>query len=194
MDNSKNPIKELETLMNYHYGRIRLNQALYAHKEGNKERAKQKLNEAESMLAGWTGIYARIASTNLIMGNKSSAIKWIKKGLSENPKWTVYLSAFYLLRENPEMESIIDPSVFNHQDWESAMGMMSNLGMELEVIELGNELIQREIESSYLNFLLGRSYFYEKEDNKAIKHLERALQMDNTNIEAQNLLNKLKRK
>ena len=194
VDNSKNPIKELETLMNYHYGRIRLNQALYAHKEGNKERAKQKLNEAESMLAGWTGIYARIASTNLIMGNKSSAIKWIKKGLSENPKWTVYLSAFYLLRENPEMESIINPSIFNHQDWESAMGMMSNLGMELEVIELGNELIQRKIESSYLNFLLGRSYFYEKEDDKAIKHLERALQMDSANSEAQNLLIKLKRK
>ena len=100
VDNSKNPIKELETLMDYHYGRIRLNQSLYAQREGNMERAKQKLTEAESMLDGWTGMYARIARANIGIGNKNAAIAWIKKGLLENPKWSVYLPAFYFLRDH----------------------------------------------------------------------------------------------
>ena len=194
VDNSKKPIKELETLMDYHYGRIRLNQALYANREGNEKRATQKLREAESMLDGWTGMYAKIARANIALGKEGPAINWIKKGLAENPKWSVYLPAFYFLRESPEMESIIKPGNFSVTDWESAMGMLSNLGRELEVIELGNRLISRKIESSYLNFLLGRSYFYEKERDKAIGHLERALEIDGTNIEAEILLERLRKK
>ncbi len=193
VDNSKNPIEELQTLMDYHYGRIRLNQALYAHREGNSERAKQKLKEAESMLNGWTGMYSRIAGANVAMGNEDSAVNWIKKGLVENPNWSVNIPAFYFLRDNPEMKSIIKPDSFGIKDWESAMGMLSNLGRELEVIELAKGLIDKKIESSYLNFLLGRSYFYEKEQNKAIEYLEKALKLDSENIEAQNLLDKIKK-
>ncbi len=193
VDNSKNPIEELQTLMDYHYGRIRLNQALYAHREGNSERAKQKLKEAESMLNGWTGMYSRIAGANVAMGNEDSAVNWIKKGLVENPNWSVNIPAFYFLRDNPEMKSIIKPDSFGIKDWESAMGMLSILGRELEVIELAKGLIDKKIESSYLNFLLGRSYFYEKEQNKAIEYLEKALKLDSENIEAQNLLDKIKK-
>ena len=193
VDNSKNPIEELQTLMDYHYGRIRLNQALYAHREGNSERAKQKLKEAESMLNGWTGMYSRIAGANVAMGNEDSAVNWIKKGLVENPNWSVNIPAFYFLRDNPEMKSIIKPDSFGIKDWESAMGMLSNLGRELEVIELAKGLIDKKIESSYLNFLLGRSYFYEKEQNKAVEYLEKALKLDSENIEAQNLLDKIKK-
>ncbi|MEM1259656.1 MAG: DUF1028 domain-containing protein [Bacteroidota bacterium] len=194
VDNSKNPIKELETLIDYHYGRIYLNQSLYAQREGNMERAKQKLTEAESMLEGWTGMYGRIARANIAIESEESAIYWIKKGLSENPKWSVYLPAFYLLHDNPKLKSVIKPNTFSITDWESALGMLSNLGRELEVIELGNGLIKKKIESSYLNFLLGRSYFYEKEPDQAIAHLERALQMDGTNVEAQVLLDRIKDK
>ncbi len=192
VDNSKNPMDELQTLMNYHYGRIRLNQALYAHREGNSKRAKQKLTEAESMLEGWTGMYSRIAGANTVMGNEEVAVEWIKKGLAENPNWSVNVPAFYFLRNHPEMKSIIQPDSFDIKDWENALGMLSNLGRELEAIELAQELIDKNIESSYLNFLLGRSYLYEKEQNKAIKHLDKALKMDSENIEAQNLLDKIK--
>lgn len=192
VDNSKNPIHELQTLMDYHYGRIRLNQALYAFREGNSERAKQKLTEAESMLDGWTGMYSRIAGANVAMGNEDTAINWIKKGLAENPNWSVNLPAFYFLRDNSLMKSIIEPDSFGVNDWESAMGMLSNLGRELEVIELGKGLINKKIESSYLNFLLGRSYFYEKENDKATKYLEKAIEMDNENIEAHNLLSTIR--
>ena len=194
VDNSKEPIQELKTLMDYHYGRIRLNQALYAHREGNLKRAKQKLTEAESMLNGWTGMYSKIAGANIAMENEKKAINWIKKGLAENPNWSVNIPAFYFLRNNPEMKSRIQSDSFSVTDWETAMGMLSNLGRELEVIEEIKGLFKKKIESSYLNYLLGRSYFYEKEQEKAIKYLETALKMDSENIEAENLLNKIKAK
>ncbi|MEL6916225.1 MAG: hypothetical protein AAFO99_00705 [Bacteroidota bacterium] len=93
-----------------------------------------------------------------------------------------------------ELQSIIKPLSFDINDWESAMGMLSNLGREQDAIDLGKELIAKKMESSYLNFLLGRSYFYEKEQDKAITYLEKALLMDNANIEAKNLLGKLTKK
>lgn len=194
VDHSKTPIQELETLMDYHYGRIRLNQARHAHREGNIKRAHQKLTEAEAMLTGWTGMYARIAATHLTLGDEDSAMAWITKGLAENPKWPTYLPAFYVLREHPEMKSLLNPSTFSVADWESAMGMLSNLGRELEVIALGKGLIDRKIESANLNFLLGRSYFYEKEPDQAKRHLEKALQLDPAHREAELLLERLEKK
>ena len=192
VDNSKKPIQELQILMDFHYGRIRLNQAISAYRERDVALAKQKLIEAESMLNGWTGMYSRIAWINIALGNEDMAVSWIKKGLKENPNWSVNLSAFYCLRNNSELESIIDPNSFEIKDWENAMGMLSNLGLEMEVIDLGESLIDKKIESSYLLFLLGRSYFYEKTTKNAIKYLKRALQLDSDNIEAQNLINELK--
>lgn len=192
VDNSKNPIQELQILMNYHYGRIRLNQARYAHRAGNSQRAKTKLAEAELMLDGWTGMYSRIAATNAVMGNDDKAILWIKKGLSENSNWTVNLPAFYFLKDHPEMAKLIEPKTFSTKDWESALGMLSNLGREIEIIKLSKELIKNDMESSYLYFLLGRSHFYEKEKDKAIMYLSKALNMDKENIEAHNLLKKIK--
>jgi len=167
VDNSKNPIEELQILMGYHYGRIRLNQALYAHRKGHSERAKRLLLEAQSKLDGWTGIYSRIASANITMGNEEVAVNWIKKGLAENPSWSVNIPAFYFLRDNPELKSMIQPESFSVRDWETAIGMLSNLGRELEIIELAKDLTDKKIESSYLNYLIGRSYFYEKEREKA---------------------------
>ncbi len=194
VDNSKNPIKELQTLMNYHYGRIRLNQSLYANRLGNSKKAKQKLSEAEALLDGWDGIYSRIAVANMVLGNEDAAIKWIQKGLAENPLWSINIPAFYFLRNNPELKPIIKIESFTVKDWESAISMLSNLGRELEVIELSKRLIDNKIESSYLYFLLGRSYFYEKEVDNAIQYLNISLKMDSDNIEAEKLLHKIKSK
>ena len=71
--------------------------------------------------------------------------------------------------------------------------MLSNLGRELEVIQLGEALLKKEVRSSYLYFLLGRSYFYEKESQRAIQYLNTALQLDSKNVEAQQLLERLKK-
>lgn len=191
VDNSKNPIEELGTLMNYHYGRIRLNQANYAQRAGNSKRANEKLAEAEAMLEGWTGIYPRIAKVNMSMGKEAAAVNWIKKGLGENPNWSAYLPAFYCLRDHPEIKSILKVETFKTKDWESALAMLSNLGREMEAIELGEELLGKGVKSSYLHFLLGRSYFYEKDNTKAIMYLEKALEMDEENVEAKELWDKI---
>jgi uncharacterized Ntn-hydrolase superfamily protein len=192
VDNSANPIEELQTLMHYHYGRIRLNQSLYAIRMGDIKLSKIRLEEAESMLNGWNGIYPKIAQANIALGNEDESIKWIKRGLSENPEWAVYVPAFYCLHHHPEMKSIIKPESFTIKDWESAMIMLSNLGRELEAIELAESLIDKKMGSSYLSFLLGRSYFNEKQKDKAIKHLEQALTLDKDNVEAEELLTKIK--
>jgi len=194
VDNAKQPIQELQTLMNYHYGRIRLNQSHYAFKAENRKRALDKLAEAEIMLDGWTGIYPKIAATHIVLGNEDKAIKWIKKGLEEHLDWTVYVPAFYVLKDHSEMKSIIKPESFTIKDWESAMGMLSNLGRELEVIELGKELIARNITSSYLYYLLGRGFFYEKDQLNAILYLKKAVHVDPENIEAEDLLSKIRGK
>ena len=192
VDNSKNPIKELNTLMNYHYGRIRLNQARYAFESGDNSSAESKLKEAEIMLDGWTGIYSKIAIVNFMMGSEDVAIKWIKKGLAEDPHWKINIPAFYFLKDNPELKKIIDPKTFSIQDWEIALSMLINLGQELEVIDLAEKLIANDMESSYLNYLIGRSYNYQQNEKKAIFHLERALKLDSNNNEAQNLLRQIR--
>ena len=193
VDHAKNPIKELQTLMGYHYGRIWLNQALYAHRGGNKVRAIQKLAAAEAQLEGWNGIYPRIAHAHLVMGNEATAITWIKKGLIENPKWSVYLPAFYLLKDHPEMEGLIVSNTYSSSDWESALEMLSNLGRELDVIALGNDLIQKETVSPNLLYLLGRSHYYEKEPKRAVEFLKKALQLDSNHVEAQQLLHRIEK-
>lgn len=188
VDNSKNPIKELSTLMDYHYGRIRLNQAQFAHRSGRDKIAINKLREAETMLEGWTGMYSKIAIANIKMGFEDSAVNWIKKGLAEDGAWALNIPAFYFLRDHPQLKSIVNTENFDVKDWEVALGMLSNLGRESEAIELSERLIKENIESSYLSYLLGRSYFYEKQNKKAIQYLETAIKMDAENIEAQKLL------
>ena len=191
VDNAKDPIQELKILMGYHYGRIWLNQALYAYRGGNKARAEQKLAAAEAHLAGWDGIYPRIAGVHLVMGNERAAITWIKRGLAENPNWKVYLPAFYMLKDHPEMASIIQPSAFSTSDWESALEMLSRLGREIEIITKGHDLIQNEQVSPQLFYIIGRSHYYEKEPKKAIANLKKALQMDINHLEAKLLLQKI---
>ncbi len=56
VDHSTQPFTDLKRLLNYHYGRIRLNQAIYAHNFGNEKRATKKLQEAENLLVGWNGM------------------------------------------------------------------------------------------------------------------------------------------
>lgn len=192
VDNSKEPIKELQTLMNYHYGRIRLNQSIFAFREGNRKLAKDKLIASELMLNGWTGIYSKIAFIHIALNNEDGAVKWIKKGLEENPNWSVNLPAFYVLHEHPEIKTIIKPETFGEKEWKIALGMLSNLGREMELITLGNTLLEKNIQSSYLYFLVGRAYYYENDLPKAILFLTQALDIDVENVEAEKLLSDLK--
>ncbi|MEM9326178.1 MAG: DUF1028 domain-containing protein [Bacteroidota bacterium] len=191
VDHSRQPIEDLQVLMDYHYGRIELNRSLYAIRSGNVSLGRTRLLRAEEMLKGWTGIYSRIAQAHITLGDEEDAVRWISRGLQENPQWSVNLPAFYVLRNHPKMEGLIDPSTFSMTDWEHALGMYSNLGREAELIGLADELLEKQLESTYLHYLLGRAYHFEKDLAKAREHLLRALQLDGNNVEAKQLLNRV---
>ena len=131
VDHSKEPFKELKNLLNYHYGRIRLNQAIYALDFKNEKRSKTKLKEAENLLEGWNGMYSKIAYVHSLLGNDERAIFWIEKGLLENPKWTVNLPAFYYLRNHEKLSELIKPNSFSLKDWENAISMLIRLNLSL---------------------------------------------------------------
>lgn len=191
VDNSSRPLEELQELMNFHYGRILLNQSLSIFQNGNEIEAMTKLKQAESLLIGWDGMYGKIAKANIILGDEDKAVKWIKKGLQENPKWSVNIPAFYFLREHPQLKPIISPKNFSNKDWSDALSMLSSLGREGEVLLLGHKLIDEGITSSYIYYLIGRSYYFEEKLLKSSKYLKRALKLDPLNIEAKRLMRKL---
>jgi uncharacterized Ntn-hydrolase superfamily protein len=61
VDDSKDPFCYLTRLLQYHYGRIRLNQATYALRMGNRQRGITLLAEAQSMTKGWNGLQGKVA-------------------------------------------------------------------------------------------------------------------------------------
>lgn len=192
VDNSQQPFKELKTLLNYHYGRIKLNQSEIAFKEyGNVKRAKEKIIEAENLLDGWNGIYSKIAYVYSLLGNEEKSIFWIQKAMLENPNWEVNLPAFYYLRKNEDLTKLINPDLFSLNDWENAISMLLKLNKASEAISLSNEILSNGFESSYLYYLLGDSYHKIGNNKEAKKKLERALKIDPTNIEAKMILNKI---
>jgi len=192
VDHSKTPFEDLERLLNYHYGRIRLNQALYAQRSGNTALADQRLTAAEAMLEGWTGMYPRIALANFSIRNEDKAVTWIQKGLKESPNFTTYLPSFYVLKDHPTLKGLIQEETFDIRDWETALSMLSNLGKELELISLAERLIAQDMDSSQVYFLLGRAYHFEKEKAKSIRNLTKAVELDHQNTEAIALLEKIK--
>jgi uncharacterized Ntn-hydrolase superfamily protein len=191
VDNAAQPFEELQTLLDYYYGRIRLNQSIYAYKAGNSERAHQKLKEAESLLKGWNGMYGKIAYANTILGDEDKAVTWIQKGLNENPSWTVNLPAFYYLRENKALSPLIKPETFSIKDWENATQMLIRLGRHQEALKLCQKVLTQEKQSSYLYYLLAQCQLKLGEKESAIQSLNSALELNQNNVEAKILLNEI---
>ena len=192
VDHSKEPFIDLQRLLNYHYGRIRLNQANYAFRASFYDRAKAKLTEAEYLLEGWNGMYANIALMHSRLGQDDQAVVWIKKAILENVEWKLQLPLFYYLKDHPQLEGMIHPATFSTKDWENAYMILIRLGKP-EALYLLDELNAKGIDSSYLQYLAGKLYDQTGvEQQKAILHLERALRLDPDNIEAELLLKRLK--
>ena len=87
---------------------------------------------------------------------------------------------------------MIPEETFDIRDWETALSMLSNLGMELELISLAERMIAQDMDSSQVYFLLGRAYYFEKENAQSIRYLTKAVELDHQNIEAIALLEKIK--
>ncbi|OJJ20271.1 hypothetical protein BKI52_17545 [marine bacterium AO1-C] len=194
VDHSKAPFKELQRLLDYHYGRITLNQATYALRAGNKTRATSKLLKAEKQLAGWNGMYGRIALVHSLFGNDEQAAQWVLKAIQENKQWKVNLPAFYYLSNQPVLKSLIKPKAFTTKNWEQAISMLLRLEQANKALTLAQEVLSKGKSSSYLYYLLGKSEARLKHISKAKIALKKALALDQSNVEARKLLKSLSKK
>lgn len=188
VDDSKDPFGDLQRLLNYHYGRIRLNQAVFAIKMGNTKLGKTRLTEAEQLVMGWNGIQEKVAMANILLGENAKAITIIHAAIAENPKWKEYLPAFYLLKDEPGMQGLIEEKSFTEKNWISAVSFLTELGRDSQSIILCKKALLLYPSSSYLHFLLGQSLFTEGKKPEAKKEWEFALSLDASNDEARTAL------
>lgn len=126
VDHSITPFEDLSRLLSFHYGRIRLNQAIFQLKNKNKEKGIALLEQATTMLDGWKGIQPKIAMANILAGRETTAVQILK---DVNPE---YLPAFYCLKNYMP----IDTSRFDYKDWNSAIEMLKQLNRYDEAIQL----------------------------------------------------------
>ncbi|MFK7935334.1 MAG: DUF1028 domain-containing protein [Saprospiraceae bacterium] len=191
VDNAEQPFAELQQLLNYHYGRIRLNQSFYALRAGNSKRAIDKLKEGEQLLTGWYGIYDRLAMAHYQNNQTERAVELIQTALINDANWKNRLPAFYFLRSHPTIKLLINPADFSLQDWQNALQVLLNLERNTEAIRLGTQLIKQQIESSYLYYLIAKAHDGNGNQAAALKYVNLALKIDDKNIKAEELKTKL---
>ncbi|KAF2517147.1 DUF1028 domain-containing protein [Flavobacterium foetidum] len=183
VDDSKTPFEDLQKLLNYHYGRIRLNQAVSAIRKKNIEKGTILLAEAQKMLEGWNGIYPKISIAFLMLNDEKNAIAYIKKGLKENPNWKEYLPVFYCLKNQPEIAALLNEKQFTDKDWTSATATLLTLGREKEALE-----ILSKKPSSPLYLVFAKAYQKQEKNNLAKEYASKAVKLDTANAEAKLIL------
>lgn len=188
VDNSKTPFEDLQRLLNYHYGRIRLNQAIYAIRAKDTSHGSTLLHEAEQMLEGWNGMYSKLALAYILLGDEQKPVSLVQKGLAENPQWKEYLPAFYCLHNHPEISSMLHVETFSLKDWCNAVNFMLEIDKSEDAIALAEKILRQYPDASYLYFLLAQGYLQQGNNVLAVKQLRHALQLDPDNVEAKALL------
>ncbi|MES1220696.1 MAG: DUF1028 domain-containing protein, partial [Bacteroidota bacterium] len=141
VDNSKTPFEDLQKLLNYHYGRIMINQSIGAIKMMNKKRGEDLLHQAEILVDGWNGIYSKLAMAYILLGNEDKAVSIIQKSLAENQKWKESLPAFYCLIQHPEIRQLINVDSFSLKDWDNAINFMTEINHNKQAIELAFKVL-----------------------------------------------------
>lgn len=215
VDDSHDPFGDLTRLLNYHYGRIRTNQAIYAINMGNLQRGRMLLSQAEAMVKGWNGMQGKIALAYLLLGEKAKAVAIIRAAIHDNPQWKENLPAFYLLRNEPGMREYfyeVAPngrgSTGDHantsnrgpgsargrekpmteKDWIAAISLIDQLNQPAAEDSLCRKALQQFPQSSYLYYQLGQTLQSENQPAAAKTALQRALTLDPANAEAAALL------
>ncbi|MBO9659199.1 MAG: DUF1028 domain-containing protein [Chitinophagaceae bacterium] len=191
VDNSKTPFKDLQKLLDHHYGRIRLNQAIRAIRNNDTQKGSRLLSEATVMLEGWNGIYPKIALAYLLLKEDKKAIGYIKKGLAETDAWKEFLPSFYLIRNDPSADGLISEDSFDEKDWSSAIYMLVNTNRLKEAAELSEDLLTR-YPTTLIYYLSGKVNLQLGNRQKAKEHLSKSLQLDANNEESKILLAQLK--
>ena len=191
VDNSKTPFEDLQKLLNYHYGRIMINQSIGAIKMMNKKRGEDLLHQAEILVDGWNGIYSKLAMVYILLGNEDKAVSIIQKSLAENRKWKENLPAFYCLIQHSEIRQLINVDSFSLKDWDNAINFMTEINQNKQAIELAFKVLQNYPNSSFTYYLLGKAYIGEGDKKNAKEYLLKSLLFDNENAEAKKLLQDL---
>jgi uncharacterized Ntn-hydrolase superfamily protein len=184
VDDSKDPFGDLQRLLNYHYGRIRLNQAIFAIKMGNIPLGKTRLSAAEQLVKGWNGMQGKVAMAHILLGENGKAVAIIHAAIAENPQWREYLPAFYFLKDEPGMGGLLNEKAFTEKDWISAVSFLGELGRNAQAELLSKKALQLFPASSYLHYLLGKALDDSGQKAAAKKEWEAAVRLDPTNQEA----------
>ena len=188
VDDSHDPFGDLARLLNYHYGRIRTNQAIYAINMGNLQRGRMLLSQAEVMVKGWNGMQGKIALAYLLLGEKAKAVAVIRAAIHDNPQWKENLPAFYLLRNEPGMQEYFRSHSMSEKDWIAAISLFDQLNRPAAEDSLCRKALQQFPQSSYLYYQLGQTLQSENQPAAAKTALQRALTLDPANAEAAALL------
>ncbi len=191
VDDSKTPFEDLQRLLNYHYGRIRVNQTLYALRNGNRARAERLLPEAERLTRGWNGMSGKLALAYIMMGSEDKAATTLLQAIQENPKRMTMLPAFYCLREHRLLKPYIKENAFSVKDWNNAISLLLQLKRIDEAISLAKRTLKTYPKASNTHYLLGKALTANKNVAGAKVSLQKALAIDGTHLEAQRFLESL---
>ncbi len=188
VDDSRNPFGDLTRLLNYHYGRIRANQAIYAIRMGNRQRGIMLLTQADSLTKGWNGLQSKIATAWLLLHEPAKAVATIRAAIHDNPKFKENIPAFYLLRNEPGMQEYFQGKTFNEKDWIAAVDLLDQLDLLTEEDTVCRKALQQFPSSSYLYYLRGKLLQSQSKTADAKAALQKAVQLDHDNAEAVALL------
>jgi uncharacterized Ntn-hydrolase superfamily protein len=191
VDHSRKPFEELERLLNFHYGRIMINQAVYAIRMNNTVRGRQLLEQAGKQVTGWYGMYSNLAKAYLLLGDRDTAIRLIKTAVAAEPKWKENLSAFYCLYDDPYIRSLYPESRFSIIDWNNAISMYNDLNRSGEATTLAQEILKSNPSSSYTWYLLAKARQQQGDRKGAREANESALKADPENADAGRLAKEL---
>ncbi|SHH08886.1 DUF1028 domain-containing protein [Pedobacter caeni] len=193
VDDAKYPLIELQRLLNFHYGRIKLNQAIKLLKDGEKVHGLKLLNEAGKLVEGWNGIYSKLIMGMLLGGEEDAAVKIILKAIKENPDWKENLPCFYFLANRPELRKFYIKDVFSEKDWNQAIQFLIEINKPREALKLTDRVIGKFPRSSYPYYLKGEAYRKINEKRPAVTSYEMAVLLDKDNEEAVLALKRLKK-
>lgn len=190
VDNDVDPVSSLQTLLNYHEGRIILNRSVAAIQCGKTDTGKQLLSQATALLKGWFGMYGKLATAFIMTGEEEKAIQIIQDALQHQEGWKENLSAFYYLEKHDSFRKLLNESAFSVKDWAAAIQQELNMGKNTAALALAKQMTTKYPTSSHLQYLLAKAMLANGNRPDAWESLRRAIKIDPENGDARRMLAK----
>jgi predicted Zn-dependent protease len=182
VDDSHDPFGDLARPLSYHYGRIRINQAVYAINMGNLQRGRMLLSQAEAMVKGWNGIQGKIALAYLLRN---------EPGMQEFFCEPTPTGSGSTGNRGPGVSAHGHEKPMTEKDWIAAISLVDQLNRPAAEDSLCRRALQQFPQSSYLYYQLGQTLQSENQPAAAKTALQHSLTLDPANAEAAQALSKL---